>query len=207
MRPWWRVCLWKPCAAPGREAKAHGTLGRRSVNGKTRVLLSSGFRQAGKRRARAQRAQGSRREFLRHLGLPREQEQVQDRAGSGRQRTPQERRPQAENRDGKEAGVIFVGIWGYRVSKSKSRIDLVAEDTAQLKKAAKKLKIELGKKQTAFHITGDDHPGAVAEVLAKLAAKKINVFAMQALCAGNGRFGALVQVAPDDVKKAAKALA
>ena len=107
----------------------------------------------------------------------------------------------------KEAGVNFVGIWGYPVSKSKSRIDLVPEDAAQLKKAAKKLKIELGKKHTAFHITGEDHPGAVAEVLAKLAAKKINVFAMQALCAGSGRFGALVQVAPDDVKKATKALA
>ena len=107
----------------------------------------------------------------------------------------------------KEAGVNFIGIWGYPVGKSKSRIDLVAEDTASLKKAAKQLKIELGPKQTAFHITGEDHPGAVAEVLAKLAAKKINVFAMQALCAGNGRFGALVQVEPDDVKKAAKALA
>jgi hypothetical protein len=107
----------------------------------------------------------------------------------------------------KEAGVNFVGIWGYPVGKNKSRIDLVAEDSAQLKKAAKKLKIELGKKQTAFHVTGEDHPGAVAEVLAKLAAKKINVFAMQALCAGNGRFGALIQVEPDDIKKAAKALA
>ena len=107
----------------------------------------------------------------------------------------------------KEAGVNFVAIWGYPVGKGKSKIDLVAEDTAGLKQAAKKLKIELGKKQTAFHITGEDHPGAVAEVLAKLAAKKINVFAMQALCAGNGRFGALVQVAPDDVKKATKALA
>ena len=107
----------------------------------------------------------------------------------------------------KEAGVNFIGLWGYPVSKNKSRIDLVAEDTAQLKKVAKKLKLELGKKQTAFHITGEDHPGAVAEVLAKLAAKKINVFAMQALCAGNGRFGALIQVAPGDVKKAAKALA
>jgi hypothetical protein len=107
----------------------------------------------------------------------------------------------------KEAGVNFVAIWGYPVGKSKARIDLVAEDTAGLKKAAKKLKIELGKKQTAFHITGEDHPGAVAEVLSKLAAKGINVYAVQALCAGNGRFGALVQVAPDDVKKAAKALA
>src|ERR1019366_6489345 len=107
----------------------------------------------------------------------------------------------------KGAGVNFVGIWGYPVGKRKSRIDLVVEDTAGLKKAAKKLKIELGKKKTAFHITGEDHPGAVAEVLAKLAAKEINVFAVQALCAGNGRFGALLQVAPDDVKKATKALA
>ena len=107
----------------------------------------------------------------------------------------------------KEAGVNFVAIWGYPLGKRKSKIDLVAEDAAQLKKAAKQLKIELGKKQTAFHITGEDHPGAVAEVLAKLAAKKINVLAVQALCAGNGRFGALLEVAPDDVKKATKALA
>jgi hypothetical protein len=107
----------------------------------------------------------------------------------------------------KEAGVNFVGIWGYPSGKRKSRIDLVAEDTKLLKKAAKQLKIELGKKHTAFHITGEDHPGAVAEVLAKLAAKEINVFAVQALCAGNGRFGALLQVAPADVKKATKALA
>src|ERR1017187_2670186 len=71
----------------------------------------------------------------------------------------------------KEAGVNFVGIWGYPVSKSKSRIDLVAEDPAQLKKAAKKLKIELGKKQTAFHITGEDHPGAVPAALATDACK------------------------------------
>src|ERR1035438_3080517 len=75
----------------------------------------------------------------------------------------------------KEAGVIFVGIWGYPVGKSKSRIDMVAEDVALLKKAAKQLKIKLGKKQTAFHITGEDHPGAVAEVLAKLAAKEIKI--------------------------------
>src|SRR5664279_3205443 len=107
----------------------------------------------------------------------------------------------------KEAGVNFVAIWGYPVGKGKSKIDLVAEDPAGLKKAAKKLKIELGKKQTAFHIAGEDHPGAIAEVLAKLAAKEINVYAVQALCAGSGRFGALIQVHQDAVKKATKALA
>jgi len=107
----------------------------------------------------------------------------------------------------KEAGVNFVGIWGYPVGKSKSRIDLVAEDPALLKKVAKQLDIDLGTKQAVFHITGDDHPGAVAEILAKLAEKEINVYAAQALCAGNGRFGALIQVDDDAVKKAAKVLA
>ena len=107
----------------------------------------------------------------------------------------------------KEAGINFVGVWGYPVGKSKSRIDMVAEDPALFKKAAKQLKIELGKEQMAFHITGEDHPGAVAEALAKLAAKEINVYAAQALCAGNGRFGALIQVEQDEVKKAAKVLA
>jgi len=107
----------------------------------------------------------------------------------------------------KEAGVNFTAIWGYPVGKSKSRIDLVAEDPALFKKVAKQLDVEVGKKQTAFHFTGEDHPGAVAEVLAKLAAKEINVHAVQALCAGSGRFGALIQVDEDDVKKADKALA
>ena len=107
----------------------------------------------------------------------------------------------------KEAGVNFVGLWGYPVGKSKSRIDLVAEDPALLKKVAKQLKIDLGKKETAFHISGEDHLGALAEILEKLAAKEINVYAAQAVCAGNGRFGVLIQVDSDDVKKAAKALA
>ena len=106
----------------------------------------------------------------------------------------------------KDAGVNFVGIWGYPVGKSKSRIDLVVEDSALLKKAAKQLNIDLGKKQAVFHITGEDHAGAVAGLLEKLAAEEVNVYAVQALCAGNGRFGTLIQVDEGEAKKAKKAL-
>ena len=107
----------------------------------------------------------------------------------------------------RKAGVNFVGIWGYPMGKKKARIDLVPENPDLLKKTAKQLKIDLGKKQTAFHVTGADHPGAVAETLVKLADKGINVHAVQALCGGNGSYGAMIEVDPDDVKKAAKALA
>jgi len=107
----------------------------------------------------------------------------------------------------KEAGVNFTAVWGYPVGKSNARLDLVAADPALLKKAAKKLGLELGAKQIGFYVTGEDRPGAVAEVLAKLAAKEINVFAVQAMLAGGGQFGVLIQVGEKDVKKAAKILA
>lgn len=109
--------------------------------------------------------------------------------------------------DFKDAGVNFTGIWGYPLGKSKARIDLVAEDPALLKRAARQLKIDLGKKQVVFHVTGEDHSGVVAGLLGKLAEKDIDVYAVQAVCAGNGRFGTLIQVNPDSVKKAAKLLA
>src|ERR1035438_6080559 len=45
------------------------TVEKRNGNGQTRLLLSGSSQQAGKRRACAQRSQGSRREFRCHLGL------------------------------------------------------------------------------------------------------------------------------------------
>jgi len=55
-------------------------------------------------------------------------------------------------------------------------------------------------------IQGDDRIGVMAETYGKLAAAKINVISSQAICAGTGRFGGLLWVAPRDVKRAAKAL-
>ena len=48
----------------------------------------------------------------------------------------------------------------------------------------------------------DDRVGAIAELLARLGAEKINVTAIDAVCA-NERYSAIFWVAPKDVKKAA----
>ncbi|HYK91017.1 MAG TPA: hypothetical protein VE398_19755, partial [Acidobacteriota bacterium] len=48
--------------------------------------------------------------------------------------------------------------------------------------------------------------GAVADIIGKLAAANINVTAIDALCAGSGRFGAILWVKAPDVRKASKAL-
>ena len=49
--------------------------------------------------------------------------------------------------------------------------------------------------------------GAFADVLAKLAASKINVFSVQGMTDGRGGFGYIVYLRPSDIDRALKALA
>ena len=85
-------------------------------------------------------------------------------------------------------------------------MDFLPEDSAAFAKAARKAGLLLSKKKCGFLMQGDDRPGALAEVLGKLADAGINVTAVQAACAGSGRYGGLLWVKPPDLRKAAKAL-
>jgi hypothetical protein len=103
------------------------------------------------------------------------------------------------------AGVNLVGFSGFPKGK-KGQLDFIPSDSTAFTAAVKKMKLEVSKKKIGFLIQGEDRPGAVAEVMGKLGAAKINVVSMQAVCAGAGRYGALLWVKPRDLKKAAKAL-
>ena len=102
-------------------------------------------------------------------------------------------------------GVNLIAFTGFP-SGRKAQVDLVPEDSAALKAAAKNLKLALGAKKTCFVIQGDDRVGALAETMQKLADAKINMTAMDAVTAGMGRYGAIFWVKPRDVAKAAKVL-
>jgi hypothetical protein len=102
-------------------------------------------------------------------------------------------------------GVNLLAFSGFP-SGRRGQLDLIAEDSAKLKRAAKKLGLALSAKKTGFLYQGEDRVGAMNEVLGKLAAAKINVTAMDAVAAGNGRFGAIFWVKPAAVAKAARAL-
>jgi len=88
----------------------------------------------------------------------------------------------------------------------RAQIDFVPEDAAAFRAAAKAAKWKLVGPKKVFLVSGADRPGAVAELMTKLAQAKINVTAIDAVCATGGSFGALVWVEPRDVAKAAKAL-
>lgn len=106
----------------------------------------------------------------------------------------------------REAGVNLLGFTGFPEGRRKAQLDFVAEESAALKGAAKKAKMKLSPKKTAFLVQGEDRPGAIAEIMEKLAAAKVNVTAIDGLCAGGGRFGAILWVKGPDVRKAAKIL-
>ncbi len=106
----------------------------------------------------------------------------------------------------RDENVNLVAITGFPVGK-KAQVDLVPEDAAALKAAAKKLKLKLGAAKTCFIIQGDDRVGALTDTFARLAEAKINLVASQAVTAGMGRYGAIFWVKPRDANKTAKLLA
>ncbi len=105
-----------------------------------------------------------------------------------------------------EAGVNLLAVLGFPEA-GRAQLDLVPEDRAAFTRAARRAGIRLSGPKPVFLIEGDDRPGAMAAVLAKLARARINVTAAAAARAGGGRYGALLWVRRRDVAKAAKALA
>ena len=88
----------------------------------------------------------------------------------------------------------------------KGQLDLIPESSAALRRAARKLGLDLSARKTGFLVHGADRVGAMTRVLATLAAGKINITAMDAVTAGAGRFGAIFWVKPKSVAKAARLL-
>lgn len=104
----------------------------------------------------------------------------------------------------KDAGVNLLGFSGFPEGR-RAQLDFIPPDAAALKSAAKANKWKLVGPKRGFLIQGDDRVGAVADIVGKLADAKINITAIDAICA-DGRYGCLCWVAPRDVKRAAQVL-
>jgi hypothetical protein len=104
------------------------------------------------------------------------------------------------------AGVNLIALWGYPRNATRAVIEFIPENGAAFVAAAKAAKLKLSKKQIAFLAQGVDRPGAIADICARLAAAKVNIGAIQAVCAGAGGYGAVIFLPQAAVGKAAKAL-
>jgi len=104
-----------------------------------------------------------------------------------------------------EAGVNLLAFTGFPHGR-KAQIDFIPEDTAAFKAAAKKAKLKLSPKKTGFLVKGEDRVGALVSIVEKLAEAGINITAMDAVTAGEGRYGAIFWVKPADIRKAERVL-
>jgi hypothetical protein len=106
----------------------------------------------------------------------------------------------------READVNLLAFSGFPAKAGMSQIDLIADRIAPINRVAKKLNLRVSKPKKGFHIQGKDGVGAVHKHIRKLAAKKINVTAADALCAGKGRYGMILWVKPGQYARASRAL-
>ena len=107
----------------------------------------------------------------------------------------------------KNAGINLLGFLGYpKSARVTELVAVVEEKTKGVAAIMKKAGVTPTSKGKGLLLTGDDRPGAVAEWVVKISAAGINIVSLHAVCAGAGRYGALIAVASLDLKKANKAL-
>lgn len=104
-----------------------------------------------------------------------------------------------------EAGINLLAFTGFPEGRG-SQLDFVPSNPAAFRAFVRRAKWKVTGPKRAFLISGRDRVGVVAEMHARLAAAGINVTAIGALCAGGGRYGAILWVAPRDYRRAAARL-
>jgi len=105
----------------------------------------------------------------------------------------------------RDQGVNLVAFTGFPHA-GRAQVDFIPADTGKFLRAARKLGLRVGKRKTVFIARGSDKPGAIAGICDKLAKAGINMVAMDAVAAGNGRYGAMFWVKRRDVARASHAL-
>jgi len=105
----------------------------------------------------------------------------------------------------KAAGVNLLAFTGFP-SRGGAQVDFIPDNSVKFRRAANKANLRVSKRKTVFLVRGSDRVGALTGVLGKLAAKKINLVALSAVTAGNGRYGMIFWVRPRDIGRASRAL-
>jgi hypothetical protein len=105
-----------------------------------------------------------------------------------------------------EAGVNMLAFSAIPVGPSRAQLTLFPAESDGLLRVAPRLGLSLSQPQRAILVEGDDELGALGDVHRKLYDAKVNVFASSGVTAGQGRFGYLLYVRPEDYERAVSVL-
>lgn len=105
----------------------------------------------------------------------------------------------------RDAGVNLLAFTGFP-RRRKAQVDFIPEDEAAFRRVARKAGLQISSRKAGFLVQGSDRVGAVADLMNKIAEAGINVTALDAIVAGEGRYGVIFWVKPQDVAKTARLL-
>jgi hypothetical protein len=105
-----------------------------------------------------------------------------------------------------DLGVNLAAFTAVPIGPNRTQLSLFPNDDAQLEHAAQRASMVLDGPHPAIFVQGADEIGALAAVHETLGAAQVNVYASTALTDGQGQFGYMLYVRPEDYPLAAAAL-
>lgn len=105
-----------------------------------------------------------------------------------------------------DLGLNLVAFTAVPVGPTHTQLTLFPEDTGKLQYVAERAGFKLEGPHSAFLVQGDDELGALAQVHELLYRADVNVYASTGVTDGQGTFGYLIYVRPEDYDRAEDAL-
>jgi hypothetical protein len=105
-----------------------------------------------------------------------------------------------------DLGLNLLAFTAVPIGPEHTQLALFPKDTAKMASEARRSQLELDGPHRALLVQGDDELGALAGIHAKLYEANVNVFASSGVTDGQGSFGYVLYVRPEDYERAAAAL-
>lgn len=105
-----------------------------------------------------------------------------------------------------ELGINLLAFTAVPVGPMRTQLTIFPEDAPQMSDKAKEAGISLDGPHQALLVQGDDRLGAFADIHVKLYKANVNVYASSGVTDGQGSYGYLLYVRPEEFDQAARAL-
>ena len=105
-----------------------------------------------------------------------------------------------------DLGVNLLAFTAVPIGPGRTQLTLFPEDGSRLQAEARRIGLTLDGPHPALMAHGDDRLGVLAEIHSRLSKARVNIYASSGVTDGEGCFGYVIYVRPEDVKRAEDAL-
>ena len=105
-----------------------------------------------------------------------------------------------------DVGINLLAFTAIPAGPLRTQLTLFPEDSHKMSSAAQKAGLELDGPNPALLVQGDDQLGALAEIHEKIYRAGVNVYASSGVTDGEGDYGYVIYIRPEEMQKALSAL-